>query len=220
MTSDENSRDADLVAVWAGNPVAAEVVRAVLGENDIDSIVAPRIGGKIIPDFVAEEVEVRVNAENAERAREAIAESRAAGAKMRALFVCTHNQFRSQMAEGWLRALGGEHFEVFSAGTNPQGPSPIAVKIMREVGVDISGQSGNHVDEFLDQNVDVVITVCDDANEKCPTFSAAARREHWSFGDPSKFLGTDAEIAEKMRGVRDQIKGRVETFVAELTEKN
>ncbi len=218
MTSNENTRDADLVAVWAGNPVEAEVVRAVLGESDINSIVAPRIGGKIIPDFVREEVEVRVSAENAERARQVIDESRAGGAMIRVLFVCTHNKFRSQMAEGLLRALGGKRFEVFSAGTDPQGPSAIAVKIMQEIGIDISGQTGNHIAEFLDQGLDCVITVCDDANEMCPVFPDECRRLHWSFGDPSQFLGSDAEIEAKMRDVRDQIKERVERFIVELDD--
>ncbi len=129
------------------------------------------------------------------------------------LFVCTHNKFRSQMAEGFLRALGGERFEVFSAGTEPQGPAPEAIKLMKEAGIDISGHTANNVDEFLGKDLDYVITVCDDANEKCPAFPGKCRRLHWSFENPSEFTGPPAEIEEKIREVRDAIRERIASFL-------
>ena len=214
MTKKDKPHDADLVAVWTGDPVGAEVVRALLRACKIESVIIPRASSDIMPSIVPEKVDVRVMADEVERARKTIAEGRESGEKIRVLFVCTHNKFRSQMAEGWLRSLGGEQFDVFSAGTNPQGPSPIAISVMKEVGIDISGQVGNHVDEFLNQAIDYVITVCDDANEKCPVFPADCEREHWSFGDPSQFTGADEEVERRIRGVRDRIRKRIVEFIA------
>ena len=133
--------------------------------------------------------------------------------QIKVLFVCTHNKFRSQMAEAFLRTLGEERFEVFSAGTEPQGPSPEAVITMKEVGIDISRHTANHIDEFLAKNLDYVITVCDDADEKCPAFPVKCRRLHWSFENPSGFTGPPAEIEEKIRKVRDAIRERIASFL-------
>ena len=101
--------------------------------------------------------------------------------KTKVLFLCTGNSCRSQMAEGWLRELAGNEFEVFSAGINPVGVNPLAVAVMREAGIDISHQRSKHADEFPGQNFSYVITVCDSAREHCPIFPGADKKLHWSF---------------------------------------
>ena len=130
--------------------------------------------------------------------------------KKRVLFICTHNSARSQMAEGLLRQLGGERFEVFSAGTEATQVRPLAVKAMTELGVDISQQFSKTLDRYLSEPFDEVITVCDTAAEACPVFPGAARRRHWSFEDPSKATGNEAEQLKVYRRVRDEIRRRIE----------
>jgi len=139
------------------------------------------------------------------------------GKKAKVLFVCTHNSARSQMAEGFLRHLGGDAFEADSAGTEPGALHPLAVEAMAEVGVDISGQRAKSVDDFVQQPFDFVITVCDDAKEACPFFPNAANRLHWSFPDPSAATGSHEERLAVFREVRDGIRVRVEQFVASTT---
>lgn len=129
---------------------------------------------------------------------------------LRVLFVCTHNSARSQMAEGLLRRLGGERVESASAGTEATRVRPEAIVVMREIGIDISAQESKTLDRFLDQPFDLLITVCDDANEACPVFPGATRRLHWSFPDPSKATGTEAERLAVFREVRDAIRSRIE----------
>lgn len=107
----------------------------------------------------------------------------------RVLFLCTGNSCRSQMAEGWLRHLAADQFEVASAGTKPGGLHPDAVLVMREAGVDISGQRSKNLSEFLQQQFDFVITVCDSANKGCPYFPGEVQRLHWSFPDPARLRG-------------------------------
>jgi len=136
---------------------------------------------------------------------------------MRVLFVCTHNSARSQMAEGFLRHIGGSAFEAVSAGTEPGTLHPLAVEVMAEEGIDISGQRAKSVDTFVQQQFDYVITVCDDAKEACPFFPNAANRLHWSFPDPSAAGGTREERLAVFREVRDGIRERVERFVASTT---
>src|SRR5215211_3385046 len=130
--------------------------------------------------------------------------------KTRVLFLCTHNSARSQMAEGLLRDLAGDQFEVMSAGTEATHVRPLAVRAMEEIGIDISGQESKTLDRYLDQPFDYVITVCDDANEACPFFPGAQSRLHWSFEDPSRAEGSDEERLEVFRRVRDEIKDRVQ----------
>jgi arsenate reductase len=130
--------------------------------------------------------------------------------KIRVLFLCTHNSARSQMAEGLLRDLAGDQFEVMSAGTEATQVRPLAVRAMEEIGIDISGQESKTLDRYLDQPFDYVITVCDDANEACPFFPGAQSRLHWSFEDPSRAEGSDEERLEVFRRVRDGIKDRVQ----------
>ncbi len=130
--------------------------------------------------------------------------------KQRVLFICTHNSARSQMAEGLLRHLGGERFEVFSAGTEATSVRPLAIRVMAELGIDISQQQSKTLDRYLDEPFDDVITVCDTAAEVCPVFPGAARRRHLSFEDPSKATGSEAEQLKVYRRVRDEIRSRIE----------
>jgi arsenate reductase len=130
--------------------------------------------------------------------------------KQRVLFLCTHNSGRSQMAEGLLRALAGDRFEAMSAGTEATHVRPLAIRAMRELGVDISGQESKTLDRYLREPFDYVITVCDDANEACPFFPGAQSRLHWSFEDPSKAEGSEEERLEIFRSVRDRIRRRIE----------
>jgi len=133
-----------------------------------------------------------------------------AEAKARVLFLCTHNSARSQMAEGLLRALAGDRFEPFSAGTEATRIRPLAIRAMAELGIDISGQESKTLERYLDKSFDHVITVCDQANEACPVFFGARERMHWSFPDPSKATGTDDEQLVVYRQVRDAICERIE----------
>ena len=129
--------------------------------------------------------------------------------KTRVLFLCTHNSARSQMAEGLLRHLGGDRFEVVSAGTEATHVRPLAIRAMDEVGVDISEQESETLGRYLREPFDYVITVCDEANEACPFFPGASERLHWSFPDPSKAQGTEEERLEVFRRVRDDIEDRI-----------
>jgi arsenate reductase (thioredoxin) len=130
--------------------------------------------------------------------------------RSRILFLCTHNSARSQMAEGLLRQLARDRFEVMSAGTEATHIRPLAIRAMDEIGIDISGQESKTLDRYLDEPFDFVITVCDDANEACPFFPGAANRLHWSFEDPSRAEGSEEERLAVFRSVRDRIRERIE----------
>ena len=130
--------------------------------------------------------------------------------KARVLFLCTHNSARSQMAEGLLRHLAGDRFEVMSAGTEATHVRPLAIRAMDEIGVDISGQESKTLERYLGEPFDYVITVCDDANEACPYFPGATNRLHWSLPDPSAAKGTEEERLEVFRSVRDALRDRVQ----------
>lgn len=137
-------------------------------------------------------------------------------ASKKVLFLCTGNSCRSQMAEGWLRHLAGERYEALSAGTDPQGLNPLAVKVMAEAGVDISGQRSKSVDEFLGRDLDLLITVCGGAQESCPMFIGKVReRRHWPLPDPAQAAGTPAEILNVFRRARDDIRRRIEEMLSE-----
>lgn len=127
----------------------------------------------------------------------------------RALILCTGNSARSQMAEGLLRALAGDHLEVHSAGTRPSVVRPEAVEAMREIGVDISHHRSKSVDEFAGQEFDYVLTVCDNARESCPVFNGRAERVHWSFDDPAAAAGGWPERLAVFRRVRGEIDERL-----------
>lgn len=136
--------------------------------------------------------------------------SREAGrGRGRVLFLCTHNSARSQMAEGLLRGLGGDRYEAYSAGTEATRVREEAIRVMRELGIDISGHRSETLERYLDGEFEYVITVCDDAAEACPVFPGAGRRLHWSFRDPSSARGTEEERLAVYREVRDSIRARI-----------
>lgn len=135
--------------------------------------------------------------------------------KARVLFLCTHNSARSQMAEGFLRHLGGDRFEVASAGTEARGLNPLAMRAMAERGIDISSHTSKTLERFLDERWDVVVTVCDSARETCPMFPRAATRLHWSFDDPSGAPGSEAERLAVFRRVRDEIERQIAAWLNE-----
>ncbi len=131
----------------------------------------------------------------------------------RILVLCTGNSCRSQMAEGWLRFFGGGKIEVYSAGVESHGLNPRAVAVMKEAGIDISSHSSKTVDELGNIEFDIVITVCDNARERCPYFPARAMKLHHDFPDPARATGSEEEIMETFRQVRDGIKAYCEAFV-------
>ncbi|MFO0900887.1 MAG: arsenate reductase ArsC [Pirellulales bacterium] len=141
------------------------------------------------------------------------------------LFLCTGNSARSQMAEGLLRAHGGDLFEAYSAGTEPKGLNPLAVQALAERGIDIRAQRSKHVSEFLGKlAVQHVIIVCGDADRRCPSvWPGVLRREFWPFEDPAAATGSEVERLEKFRQVRDQIEARLLPWLEEhraLTNKS
>ena len=132
----------------------------------------------------------------------------------RVLILCTGNSARSQMAEGLLRRLAGDRFEVHSAGTRPGGVRPEAVQVMREAGIDISGHRSKHVDEFAGRHFDYVLTVCDNAREACPVYPGQTTRLHRSFDDPAAVPGSEDERLAAFRRVRDQLRDYLAAFPA------
>jgi arsenate reductase (thioredoxin) len=129
------------------------------------------------------------------------------------LFLCTGNSCRSQMAEGWLRHYAGDRVQVFSAGTKPAGLNSMAVAVMRESGIDISGHRSKHLDELAKEDFLFVITVCDSAREACPVFPGALYQLHWSFEDPAAATGTEENKLDLFRKVRDEIAEQMREFV-------
>ncbi|MDQ3691860.1 MAG: arsenate reductase ArsC [Chloroflexota bacterium] len=133
--------------------------------------------------------------------------------KKRVLFVCTHNSARSQMAEGMLRAWGGDKFEPFSAGTDPGEIRPEAITVMDEIAIDIRGQRSKGLDEFAGQEFEWLITVCDRARTECSNIPGVANPAHWGIEDPSAGEGTDEERLAVFREVRDDIRNRMHIFI-------
>ncbi len=142
---------------------------------------------------------------------------------MRVLFLCTHNSSRSQMAEGLLRARGGNRYRAYSAGTHPRSVHPLAVKVMAELGIDIGEAAGHRakgIEEFSSEPpMDLVVTVCDEAAEECPYFPNARQQKHWSFPDPSAAPGSEEERLAFFRRVRDAIAARIDAFLHGDTER-
>jgi len=135
--------------------------------------------------------------------------------KFRVLFLCTGNSCRSQMAEGWARRLKSDRIEPYSAGIERHGMNKLAIQVMKEAGVDISGQHSKHVDELRDVPFDYVVTVCDDAHEACPVFREKTKVLHVGFDDPPRLAKTarsEAEALGHYRRVRDEIRAFVETL--------
>ncbi|MBL7186037.1 MAG: arsenate reductase ArsC [Phycisphaerae bacterium] len=138
------------------------------------------------------------------------------GAKIKVLFVCTGNACRSQMAEGWARRLKSETIEAYSAGVRPAGVSSGAIAVMAEADVDISAHRSQHVDDFTDMDFDYVITLCGNAERKCPVFSGGAKHVHRAFDDPVMVIGTNDQIMAAFRKARDEIREFVETLPESL----
>ncbi len=139
--------------------------------------------------------------------------------KKKVLFVCVHNSARSQMAEAFLNLLAGDRFEAESAGLEPGSLNPLAVEVMQEIGIDISGNRTKGVFDFIKQGklFHYVITVCDETSgNRCPAFVGYAKRMHWNFPDPSALQGTYDERLEETRKIRDAIKARIETWIKEV----
>lgn len=135
--------------------------------------------------------------------------------KMRVLFICTGNSARSQMAEGFLRFYAGDKYEAYSAGLDPKPIHPLTIKVMKEVGIDISGQYSKSLKDYLGTVFfGYVITVCDQADKDCPTiFPGMGKRLHWSLEDPAKMVGADEEKLKKFREIRDKISQMVKEWV-------
>ncbi len=133
--------------------------------------------------------------------------------KKRVLVLCTGNSCRSQIAEGYLRHFAGDSAEVYSAGVETHGVNPCAIETMKEDGIDISGHTSNNVDEYRYVDFDYVITVCDNARERCPYFASNAVKLHQNFPDPAKSQGTEDEIKAEFSRVRDMIKAYCKQFV-------
>ena len=135
--------------------------------------------------------------------------------KPRVLILCTGNSCRSHMAEGILRAAAGDILDVCSAGSNPAGyVHPQATAALAEIGIDISGHTSKHMNDFLRSDVETVITVCGNADQACPVFPGQVNRHHWPFDDPAHAPGTDDEIAAEFRRVRDEIRRVFEAYAA------
>ncbi len=131
----------------------------------------------------------------------------------RILVLCTGNSCRSQIAEGYLRHFAGDKAEIYSAGVETHGVNPKAIETMKEDSIDISHHTSNNIEEYRKINFDFVITVCDNAKERCPFFPSNAKKIHYNFTDPAKATGTEEEIKEQFRQVRQQIKHYSQQFV-------
>ena len=132
------------------------------------------------------------------------------------LVLCTGNSCRSQIAEGFLKTLAGESANIYSAGIETHGVNPKAIKTMSEIGIDISTHTSNNIEEYSTVEFTHIITVCDHAAENCPYFPSGAKRQHFNFPDPAKATGTEEEIMDEFRRVRDLIKGYLEDFVKSM----
>lgn len=140
--------------------------------------------------------------------------------RKRIAFLCTGNSCRSQMAEGWAKALAGDRWEVYSAGIEAHGVNPRAVAVMAEAGVDISGQTSKTIDFKRLLRQDIIITLCGDAEEHCPVTPPTALKLHWSLPDPPRASGAEDEIIARFRAVRDDIRDRVKALIARQQETN
>lgn len=129
------------------------------------------------------------------------------------LVLCTGNSCRSQIAEGYLRHFSGDQAEIYSAGVETHGVNPRAIETMKEDGIDISKHTSNHIDEYQNIDFDIVLTVCDNAKERCPFFPSKAQKFHQNFQDPAKATGTEEEILHEFRSVRQTIKEYCHDFV-------
>ena len=134
--------------------------------------------------------------------------------KMSVLFICSKNSCRSQMAEAFLRNMAGDQFDVYSAGLESTQIDPLAVKVMNEIGIDMSEQVSTKLDDYLTERFSYLITVCDRANRLCPIFPGVSIRENWPFDDPGAAKGSEEDRLPVYRRVRDEIKKKIEAFLA------
>lgn len=139
--------------------------------------------------------------------------------KPKVLFLCTGNSARSQMAEGYLRHIAADRFEALSAGIEPKGLNPLAVEAMAEIGIDISRQKSKDVGDFLGENVPYVVTVCENARERCPIFPRTYKFLHWDFDDPAAVQGTHDERLAVFRRVRDELMTKIDQEFAPVERK-
>lgn len=131
---------------------------------------------------------------------------------MKVLILCTGNSCRSQMAEGWLRHFAGDKVQVYSAGTHPEGVNNYAIKVMKDVGIDISNHLSNNVQDYMDMSFDFVITVCDNAKERCPYFPTTSKKIHKSFYDPANAIGTYSNQLKVYKDVCNELKQYFQKF--------
>ena len=136
---------------------------------------------------------------------------------LKVMFLCTGNSCRSQMAEGFARELGKGLIEAYSAGLSPQGVNPKAVAVMKEIGIDISKQQSKAIDPERLEKMDTVITLCDNASESCPWTPPAIKRIHWSLKDPAHATGSEEEVLNEFRRVRDEIKEKIVKFIGDFS---
>ena len=129
------------------------------------------------------------------------------------LFICTGNACRSQIAHGLLNDLASANFEVFSAGSHPSKVHPISIAVMEEIGIDISKHTSDHIDDYMNKDIDIVITVCDNANNVCPIFPDNVKRIHWSIDDPFRNWNFDLNQLSTFRETREEIKSRLLKFI-------
>jgi len=135
------------------------------------------------------------------------------GNRTKVIFICTGNSCRSQMAEGLLRYMAGDHFEVFSAGSHPSHLHPASIIVMAELGIDISNHSADSIDEYLDKDIDIVISVCDNARQVCPVFPGDVQQIHWSIDDPFHGWGAEPSDLIPYREIREILKDHLESFI-------
>ena len=133
--------------------------------------------------------------------------------KKNIIFICTGNACRSQIAHGLLQNLGNDRFNIYSAGSHPSRVHPMSIKIMKEIGIDISHHKSDHIDDYLDKGIDIVITVCDNANKLCPVFPGNVKRIHWSIDDPFRGWDYNENQMELFRKTREEIKERILGFI-------
>jgi len=138
---------------------------------------------------------------------------------MKILFLCTGNSCRSQIAEGWARHLGGDRFDILSAGIEAHGINPRAIAVMREPGIDISTQESTRLSNAMLSSVDYLVTVCGHADEHCPALPPGVRKEHWPLEDPARASGSEEKIMQVFRASRDDIRRRVEDLISRLQQE-
>ena len=139
--------------------------------------------------------------------------------KKKVIFICTGNACRSQMAEGLLRHMAGNKFEVYSAGSHPSHLHPASVAVMAEWGIDIARHTAEPIDDYLDTGIDIAITVCDNAQQSCPTFPGNVEQIHWGLDDPYHGWGAEPEDLLPHREIRDKLKDRIKVFLTEQNKK-